>query len=261
MDGYGAYAEMLRGAVAQQAVKQREAMDAFQGKLADTERLKSIIETSTEGVGAAFSTPALGQGVKAISKVIAGKVVKRIEDKLRPKPIEPEPTEEDIAQSTRTQAAEDLGGAGERNFVESGEELQQMGELPEQIEAQEESSRPVGEGEGSSETANASGDAEQAAQSATEATAEGASSTAAEGGLEAGAAAATELETGATATEIGLDATLLADPLTALFGLILGGVIAAAGIGGADSVKNPSVPKTPTIANVSTQFGIGNNGS
>ena len=114
---------------------------------------------------------------------------------------------------------------------------------------------PVGAGEGSTETANAADETQQAASSASADAAEGETSTAAEGGLEGGEAAA-EVG-GETAAEVGIDASLLADPLTAIFGLILGVGLAAAGIGGAESIKNPSLPKLPKIANVSTQYGIG----
>lgn len=59
------------------------------------------------------------------------------------------------------------------------------------------------------------------------------------------------------APEVGLDLSLLADPLTAIFGLIAGIGTIVGGIEGAESHKNPSVPKPPPMANVSTQFGIG----
>jgi hypothetical protein len=60
--------------------------------------------------------------------------------------------------------------------------------------------------------------------------------------------------------EVGADVGLLADPLTFLFGLILGvGTIVGGIEGGKSAVKNPAVPKPPPIANVSTQFGIGAN--
>ncbi|MGI9556000.1 MAG: hypothetical protein ACR2M9_03985 [Cyanophyceae cyanobacterium] len=281
MDGYGAYAEQLRNAVASQAVQQRQVMDKFQGKLAETERVKNLIDTASESVGAVFTTPLIQKGVKKIGEKVAGKVVEKIENRLRPKPEEPEATPEEPAQAARTEAQNDLGGAGETDFVETGTELTDLSpptmeealaeirarpppqgttqeDLPEGAgEIQGEISRPMGAGEGSTETANAAGEAEQAASGAVEDAVEGATSTAADAVTGAAEAASAT----ATAAEVGIDAALLADPLTAIFGAILGIGIAAAGIGGADTIKNPSVPKTPQIANVSTQFGIGNNGS
>ena len=287
MDGYAEYGNLLRGAIQQQSIKQAQAENAFKEKLAETEREKNMISTATEGLGAAFATPAISSGIKAVSKNVAGKVVRAIENTLKPSEEPPELTPEDPAETARTQAANDLGGAGERDFIETGTELPEVQDAPEaetsfsggQISTTDEGvadlmrqrgrfelrddiveqrERPVGEGDGSTETANASGEAEQAASSATADAAEGATTTAAEGGLEAGAEAASAT---ATAAEAGIDASLLADPLTAVFGLIFGGIIAAAGIGGAESIKNPSIPKPPPIANVSTQFGIGGRNS
>jgi len=287
MDGYAAYADLLRSAVAQQGTEQREAMEQFQEKLAGSGREKGLISTASEGFGAAFAVPAIQKGVKAVGKEIATRVLGEIKNKLKPPAVEPEEELGDAGDAARTQAANDLGGAGERGFVETGEELTTREVIPSQEEAlaqirarpppqgttgedlpegsgeiEGEISRPVGAGEGSGETANAAGEAEQAAQGATANAAGGAG--AAEGGIEGGAAGAAESAVPSVAplaAEGGIDLALLADPLTAIFGLIFGIGIAAAGIAGADSVKNPSVPKVPTIANVSSQFGIGNNGS
>jgi hypothetical protein len=290
MDGYAAYSEMLRDAVAQQGLKQRQVMDKFQEKLADTERVKQLIDTATEGVGAALGTPAIGMGVKAVTKKAVGLVSDAIgkPEISRQAGEEATPTEEEQYQSNLGQPArtapEDYGGTPledlgpevqtrlpptQEQAIQQSRELQAQQRAPTQEDVPEgagdiqgEMGRPVGGGEGSSEGANAAGDAEQSAQSATDAATSG---TAAEGaGLDAGAeagGAAADAAAGATAADVGVEAGLLSDPLTAIFGLIFGIVTAVAGAEGAASIKNPSVPKIPTIANVSTQFGIGNNGS
>jgi hypothetical protein len=280
MDGYAAYSEMLRDAVAQQGLKQRQVMDKFQEKLADTERVKQLIDTATEGVGAALGTPAIGMGVKAVTKKAVGLVADAIgkpqvtrEVGEPAEPTEAEQYQSNLGQPART-APSDYGGTelqtrevipSQEEAIEQSRALQAQQpritqeDLPEGAgEVRDEMSRPVGEGEGSSEATNAAGEAEQSAQSATDAATSG---TAAEGaGLDAGEAAA-DAASAATAADVGVEAGLLSDPLTAIFGLIFGIVTAVAGAEGAASIKNPSVPKIPAIANVSTQFGIGNNGS
>jgi len=58
----------------------------------------------------------------------------------------------------------------------------------------------------------------------------------------------------ALAPELALDF----DPITAIFGAILGIGTLIAGAAGANSIKNPSIPKLPPVSQVATQFGIGN---
>lgn len=286
MDGYAAYTEMLRDAVAQQGLKQRQVMDKFQEKLADTERVKQLIDTATEGVGAALGTPAIGMGVKAVAKKAIGlaadaigkpQVTRQVGEEATP--TEEEQYQTNLGQPART-APSDYGGTPledlgpevqtrlpptQEQAIEQSRALQAQQRAPTQEDLPEgagevrgEMSRPVGEGEGSSEGTNAAGEAEQSAQSATDAATSG---TAADGaGLDAAEGAADAADA-ATAVDAGVEAGLLSDPFTAIFGLIFGIVTAVAGAEGAASIKNPSIPKIPTIANVSTQFGIGNNGS
>jgi len=105
-----------------------------------------------------------------------------------------------------------------------------------------------------SNNSSASADATSSAESS------GLSTGGAEAGGEGGAELSGELagSVGASlGTETGIDLALLADPFTALFGLIAGIGTIVGGIEGAESHKNPTVPKPPPMANVSTQFGIG----
>ncbi len=110
-------------------------------------------------------------------------------------------------------------------------------------------------------------DAQENAQATTQSDSAGATdSTGAEGGISEGAEQATTdavadaagdagaEAAGIGAAEVGLDAL---GPVGWLVGLFLGVSTLVGGIAGADSVKNPSVPKPPHMASVATQFGIG----
>lgn len=110
-------------------------------------------------------------------------------------------------------------------------------------------------------------DAQENAQATTQSDSAGATdSTGVEGGISEGVEEATTgavadaaesagaEAAGITGAEIGLDAL---GPVGWLVGLFLGVGTLVGGIEGANSVKNPSVPKPPHMASVATQFGIG----
>ncbi len=110
-------------------------------------------------------------------------------------------------------------------------------------------------------------DTQANAQATTQSDSAGATDSAgSEGGIGGGAEEATTdavaaagedagVEAGAVAgAEVGLDAL---GPVGWIVGLFLGIGTLVGGIEGADSVKNPSVPKPPHMASVATQFGIG----
>jgi hypothetical protein len=90
-------------------------------------------------------------------------------------------------------------------------------------------------------------------EGATEATTDAVAESANAAGTLGGAAAGAEAPALAGA-EAGLDAL---GPVGWLVGLFLGIGTLVGGIEGANSVKNPSVPKPPHMASVATQFGIG----
>ena len=117
----------------------------------------------------------------------------------------------------------------------------------------------VANGQASSETADATASTEGDAVNS--ASSNAVSSTAESAGIEAGETAgetAGEIA-GATAGETAVDvagASLMDNPFTFFIGLamMIGGIVG--GVEGSRSVKQPTTPKPPPIANVSTQFGM-----
>ena len=284
MDNYFGYKNLLQSSLDSYDSKVSNANSKFQSAILENQGVKRLIEQTTQPIGDILLTGPL----KDITKGVTKKAVDFLNDKINPEPQTGETVSQEVELKTinseegapspdlpETNPAQELS-----NFTEpenmfgnsindlpggmSSQEMELFGkpksEDPSEWlnktadEAKE--NQPVSQTEDQVEL-NEKASLEQTAKNSSSATdAENAAKTSGEELGEEGGEVGGELA--AEGGELAADTALLADPLTAIFGLILGVSTLVGGIEGAESVKSPSLPKLPHIANVSTQFGLGN---
>ena len=284
MDNYFGYKNLLQSSLDSYDSKVSNANSKFQSAILENQGVKRLIEQTTQPIGDILLTGPL----KDITKGVTKKAVDFLNDKINPEPQTGETVSQEVELKTinseegapspdlpETNPAQELS-----NFTEpenmfgnsindlpggmSSQEMELFGkpksEDPSEWlnktadEAKE--NQPVSQTQDQVEL-NEKASLEQTAKNSSSATdAENAAKTSGEELGEEGGEVGGELA--AEGGELAADTALLADPLTAIFGLILGVSTLVGGIEGAESVKSPSLPKLPHIANVSTQFGLGN---
>lgn len=279
MDGMGEYQNLLARAMNEYNSRVSNAKEEYATKLASVDAVRDNIEKATDTIGGIMITEPLTEGAKKLltsagrEEIRSGlnKIADKVASKL--KPYTQQPTEVDAGTggtpeaSAEEEAQQALGGQ-ERGMAEEagGTPMEDLGLRLEDLpfpeaglpgglppnrayaQASQEaghSSGDVGAGEGG----NAVSD--DVAQTAQDAVVDDAATAATEGASDAvGAGVGDALEAVSGALDL--------DPFTALFGLLLGGVGAiVGGIEGANSIKNPSLPKVQAIANTSVQMGVG----
>ena len=288
MDNYFGYKNLLQSSLDSYDAKVSNANSKFQSSLMENQGVKRLIEQTTQPIGDILLTGPL----KDITKGVGKKAVNFLNEKFNPKPQTGETVSKEVELKTinseegapspdlpETNPAQELS-----NFTEpenmfgnsindlpggmSSQEMELFGKPKSEDpsdwlnktadEAKE--NQPVSQTEDQVEL-NEKASLEQTAKNSSSATdAENAAKTSGEELGEEGGEVGGEVggELAAEGGELAAETALLADPLTAIFGLILGVGTIVGGIEGADSVKSPSIPKLPHIANVATQFGIGN---
>ena len=287
MDNYFGYKNLLQSSLNSYDSKVSNANSKFQSALLENQGVKRLIEQTTQPIGDILLTGPL----KDITKGVAKKAVDFLNDKINPQPQTGETVGKDVELKTiNTEEGEPSPDLPETNPVQELSNFTEpenmfgnsINDLPAGMSSQEmelfgkpksedpsewlnktadeaKENQPVSQTEDEVQL-NEKASLEQTAKNSSSATdAENAAKTSGEAaGEEGGEVAAEGGELAAEGGELAADTALLADPLTAIFGLILGVGTIVGGIEGADSVKSPSLPKLPHIANVATQFGIGN---
>ena len=296
MDNYFGYKNLLESSINAYESKVSDANSKFQSGLMEVQGVKRLIEQTTQPIGDLFLAGPLKDVAKGVIKKAAGFLTDKINpapqtaetvskdvemktinteeggpggdlpegDPLEElsdfkAPVNPFAGNTDLPAGMDSEAIELFGrpkGVGDatewlNKAATEAKAPPAAAQTEEQVELNERSSL-----EQTAKTAQT--DAENAAKAKTSGDGEG------EGGEGDGEEAldGEEAVDDTLATTDAVDATvetaLLADPFTALFGLILGIGTIVGGIEGAESHKNPSIPKIPPIANVATQFGVGN---
>jgi hypothetical protein len=285
MNGYAEYQQLLNSSIQDAQAKDFEKQSAYEGLLNKAEQVRGAIDKATEGVGDLF----LVKPAEQLLQTIKGKAEQSILDYTRKhftkvsRQQGETASENDVSPDVQAQRA--LGQSPQEGaYEEEGQQMRTYFNDNTQLETSfgrninttdEDTAQMLME-RGREQVGGAELTGEQQATPATQAQEGSAAQTTTESSsaaTDAGSAGADVGDVaGQTATqigeklgvgeglEIGADAGLLADPLTFLFGLILGvGTIVGGIEGGKSAVKNPAVPKPTAIANVSTQFGIGAN--
>ncbi len=295
MQGYQNYSNLLGNAIASHNAKVQEQSNKFATKLSENESLQKLIEVPTDTVGGLILGKPISIAGKEIvgklkgiakkkGKELAEKAISKIKEKVGG---EEEGGEEGI-ESTEAES-EGLENTVTFNnpvydpesFPESNAEWLQRsanettpaeGELAEGANAASAQASTVSSGSATDAGASASASLEDAGVSAGEqAISTGASAVegavanagasvgeAIGGGAGASIGEAIGGGAGGLAAEAGADAGLaFLGPLgwIIMAGLGIGTIVG--GVEGAMSHKNPTIPKPPPMANVSTQFGVG----
>jgi len=224
MESYGEYASLLNNALQEKGEEIMSERNAFTEAVSSVEEIKSKIEMAGD-----FASP-LGLGISAPQITRATKILG-----LRAKQAYENFTQGDnLSEGGDTVAR---GNVQEQIMEQDPENSITEGRISNQTQATESTDSTV---------SNTVTDATPSADATTTATETGLQTT-----EEASAAAAEET------AELTADSVLMDNPFTFLIGLIAFAGILGGTMGGAESIKNPTVPKPPPIANVSTQFGIG----
>jgi hypothetical protein len=259
MNNYGEYASLINKALSEQGEEMSEARNVFTEKLAEVQEVKGLIEKTGDLLAPlGFAAP----GVKRAGKILKMRYDRRFKNKNNN-------TEEE----TQTADAPEEGGTELQTMSSEGEprldplnaqdsafnldpeenilggQLDQSRQQPQeeqQQQPQQADDEPAPEDASTADPAPAAGDAAPAPAPAAD------PAPAAADPAPIGDVVAPDITADLTA-----DSALLADPFTFIFGLIFGGAILAGTLGGAASIKNPSVPKVPALSNVATQFGVG----
>lgn len=284
MDGYAEYQNLLSNAMNDYNAKVSNAKETYATKLASVDAVRDQIEKATDTIGGIMLTEPLTEGAKKLltsagreelSKGLS-KIADKVSEKLRPYTQQPsevqrstgepaEPTVEEQYQSTLGEVrtgASDYGGTPlqelaptERTAIPrpptQEEALAEIRSRPPRINTPDDVPSGGGEVGAGSTGNNVSRDVAQTGQDAVVDDAANVTKD----------VATTAENLGADAAGDALDAAGAAldlDPFTAIFGLLLGGIGAiVGGVEGANSIKNPTLPKLPPLANTSVQMGVG----
>lgn len=287
MDGYLKYQNLLSSALQEQAAAGTKARTTFQTAVEETEGKKAEIDRFTElgeaPLVAKFSEKIVGTAGKGLDSLTGGAVSKvkdlvnnkikqtvtnaknqltkstqpkveadaeepiEMQEMSSPTSVETAPTQEEALAEIRSRAQRITT---QEDLPEGSGEIQPGATANNVSEATESQSQPI------SGTTNADASNGQAVGPDADAMADASADASSNAVANTGSSLTEGLSAGADA---GLDtggAALLDDPFTFIVGLamLIGGAV-----GGAEasrSVKTPSPPKPPPIANVSTQFGF-----
>lgn len=290
MEGYAEYQQLLNSSIQDAQSKGFEAQSKYEGALGAAEQVRATIDRATEGVGDIFLVKPSEQllstikgkvsdAVSSYSRKHFTKVSRQQGETASENDVSPDvEAQQSLGQSPQEGAYEEEGTQMRTYFNDNTQLETAFGDKinttdTDTAEMLAEHGREQLGGpdyrenfNGEQQQTPATQAQEGSAADTTTADSSAATDATSGGGLDAGGAAgAAEGEVGESlgvgeGLEVGADVGLLADPLTFLFGLILGvGTIVGGIEGGKSAVKNPAVPKPPPIANVSTQFGIGAN--
>ena len=267
MEQYLQYQQLLSNNIAQQEEEAQGLREKFETLLSRTQGEKAGIERATDAIGGLFMIKPsealakvsgrlvkagvekgkdfIGKGIQDLAEratQLKEPITEKLTEVLRSIAPKSEPTQTEmttIREPQETMRVQDLIMEQDPETTDPTEGMQtQQTRTTDPTEPQEgEGMQTVQEAEQSAQeaTVNVSGEAESAVKGTTDAVADA--------NLDAG------LETGGE---------LLADldPLTAIAGLIFGVVSLVGGMEGANSIKNPPVPKIPAMAQSSVQFGF-----
>jgi hypothetical protein len=261
MEGMQEYQQLLANSMNEYNSKVSNAKEEYQTKLASVDAVKDQIEKATDTLGGIMITDPITQLIKkGVTKTGREEIVKggseilnRVGEKL--KPYTQQPTQVDSGSGTaptteEQEYAQRLSTQGQEGTSEAIE-METRG-VPAEAEtsfgAEVASSDPA-----TSEIIRQSGSQEagmEATQSGQDAVVENADQVASDVGSAADSAGVDAVE--------GIAGALDLDPFTAFLGLLIGGVGAiVGGVEGANSIKNPAIPKPPPLANTSVQLGVG----
>ena len=281
MDGYAEYQNLLANAMNDYNAKVSNAKETYATKLASVDAVRDQIEKATDTIGGIMLTEPLTEGAKKLltsagreelSKGLS-KIADKVSEKLKPYTQQPaevqrskgEPAEPTIEEQYQSTLGEVRTGAPTESIPldelaptqvtppppTQEEALAEIRSRPPRINTPEDVPSGGGEvGEGATGN-NVSRDVAQMGQDAVVDDAANVTQDVAGAAEKVGADAAGDaLDAAGAALDL--------DPFTAIFGLLLGGIGAiVGGVEGANSIKNPTLPKLPPLANTSVQMGVG----
>jgi hypothetical protein len=256
MEQYLQYQQLLSKNIAEQEEEAQALKERFEGKLAETDEQKALIERTTDAIGGLFMVKP-SEALAKVSGRLAEKGVQQVKDFVG-KGVEELKTKVTRGIEPSTEAPETQPTETELTTISEPEETMNIQDLI--MEQDPEISDPT-EGMSAQQTRRTDGtetqegeggqtlqEAEQSGQEATtnatgESTTEATSEAVGDAGLDSGLE-----EAGSILADI--------DPVTAIFGLLFGIGSLVGGMEGANSIKNPPVPKIPPMAQSSVQFGF-----
>lgn len=281
MDGYAEYQNLLANAMNDYNAKVSNAKETYATKLASVDAVRDQIEKATDTIGGIMLTEPLTEGAKKLltsagreelSKGLS-KIADKVSEKLKPYTQQPaevqrstgEPAEPTIEEQYQSTLGEVRTGAPTESIPldelaptqvtppppTQEEALAEIRSRPPRINTPDDVPSGGGEvGEGATGN-NVSRDVAQTGQDAVVDDAANVTQDVAGAAEKVGADAAGDaLDAAGAALDL--------DPFTAIFGLLLGGIGAiVGGVEGANSIKNPTLPKLPPLANTSVQMGVG----